>query len=45
MFIKELVATNHYGNMFIEELVELNTRGLTIENLIERRTNCNLSNQ
>jgi hypothetical protein len=31
--------------MSIEETVELHTRGLIADNLIEKRTNCNLSNQ
>ncbi len=45
LFIEKLVETNHFSNSFIEELVKIYTRGLTIDNLIEKRTNCNLSNQ
>jgi hypothetical protein len=44
LFIEKLVETNHFSNSFIEELVKIYTRGLTIDNLIEKRTNCNLSN-
>jgi hypothetical protein len=42
---KKIVETNHFGNLFIEELVKLHVRGLTTYNLIEKRTNYNLSNQ
>jgi hypothetical protein len=38
---EELVQINHFTNLLVEE----DTRGLTIDNLTERKTNCNLSNQ
>jgi hypothetical protein len=44
LFIEELVETNHYGNLFTKELVKFHIRGLIVINLIEKRTNCSLSN-
>jgi hypothetical protein len=44
MFTKELVETNHSSNVFIEELVKLHTKDLTLNNLLEKKTNYNLAN-
>jgi hypothetical protein len=44
LLFDELVETNHYGNMFVEELVKFHTRSLIAINLIEKKTNCSLSN-
>jgi hypothetical protein len=41
---EELVETNHSSNMFVKKLVQFNIIGLTSNNLIERRTNSDLSN-
>ncbi len=43
-FTKKLVETNHYDNLFTKEPVKLHTRGLIVDNLIEKKTNCSFSN-
>jgi hypothetical protein len=45
MFIEELIEINHYGNLFVEGHVKFHIRGLITINLIEKKTNCSLSNQ
>jgi hypothetical protein len=45
MFIKELVETDHYSNLFTKGSVKLHNRGLTTNNLIEKIPNCSLSSQ
>ncbi len=45
LFIKELVETNRSDNLLTKEPIKLHTRGLTADNLIEKRTNCSLSYQ
>jgi hypothetical protein len=44
MLNEELVETNHYGNLFVKELVQLNIRGLTTKNLTKRIIDHNLFN-
>jgi hypothetical protein len=43
MFIKGSVETNYFGNMFIKEPIDLHIGGMTINKLVEKKTNCNLS--
>lgn len=45
LFAKEPVETNHISNMLTKELVKFLTRGLIVDNLIEKITNCSLFNQ
>ncbi len=40
---EELVEINHFGNLFIEKLIQFNIRGLTIDNLTKRRIDDDLS--
>ncbi len=45
VFIKELIETNCYGNLFIEEPIKSHNEGIIVDKLVEKRTNYDLSNQ
>ncbi len=45
VFIKELIETNHSGKLFIEEPIESHDEGIIVNKLVEKKTNCDLSNQ
>jgi hypothetical protein len=45
LFIEEPIETNHSGNMFIKELIKSHNEGITINELVENKTSCDLSKQ
>lgn len=45
VFIKELIETNHSGKLFIEEPIKSHDEGIIVNKLVEKKTNCDLSNQ
>jgi len=45
LFIKKLVETNYYGNMFIKEQIEIHTINMVVDDSIKIGISCNLSNK